>query len=273
MAIEGWRYYRGAAVPTAAPHEAINTVPLHDGSLWDKKALLGGNIQFIRYITDFDKSEESSFWYVNKDSFGGMEELSSKMRNQVKKSLKQLEIRMITKEEMLAQGYEVHASAASSYKVKAKVPSRVSFENYVNNLPENYDVWGAIIPETGKLIAWGVNRVYDDWCSYSSLKAIPEYQKQYYPYYGLIYEMNRYYLEERKLKYVTDGARSITEHSNIQPFLIDKFKFRKVYCTLHVIYRWWLKPIVYGLYPFRKIIKHPKVMALLNLEAMTRGEM
>ena len=35
--------------------------------------------------------------------------------------------------------------------------------------------------------------------------------------------MNRYYLEELKLKYVNDGARSITEHSNIQPFLIDTF--------------------------------------------------
>lgn len=238
-----------------------------------KRRLGGGNIQFIRYITDFDKSEESSFGYVNKDSFGGMEELSSKMRNQVKKSLKQLEIRMITKEEMLAQGYEVHASAASSYKVKAKVPSRVSFENYVNNLPENYDVWGAIIPETGKLIAWGVNRVYDDWCSYSSLKAIPEYQKQYYPYYGLIYEMNRYYLEERKLKYVTDGARSITEHSNIQPFLIDKFNFRKAYCHFEIKYKWWLGLAVNCLYPFRKLIPVRQVKALLDMEAMARNQL
>lgn len=273
MAIEGWRYYRGAAVSTAAPHEPINAIPLQDGSLWHSGLLGGGKIWFIRYITDFDRQEESSFWYVNKDNFGGMEELSSKMRNQVKKSLKQIEVRLITKQEMLEQGFEVHVAAARSYKVKAMIPTEEGFAKYVNDLPDNYDIWGAYIIETGKLIAWGVNRVYDDWCDYSSLKAIPEYQKQYYPYYGLIYEMNRYYLEEKGLKYVTDGARSITEHSNIQPFLIDKFKFRKVYCTLHIQYRWWVKIIINILYPFRKLFRNQKVVGILNQEAMRRGEM
>ncbi|MGM9704630.1 MAG: hypothetical protein ACI3YB_01395 [Prevotella sp.] len=50
--------------------------------------------------------------------------------------------------------------------------------------------------------------------------------------------MNRHYLENRKLKFVSDGARSITNHSNIQPFLIDKFKFRKAYCNIRLTYKW-----------------------------------
>lgn len=33
---------------------------------------------------DFDCGEETYFWHVIKDYFGGLEELSSKMRNQVK---------------------------------------------------------------------------------------------------------------------------------------------------------------------------------------------
>lgn len=52
------------------------------------------------------------------------------------------------------------------------------------------------------------------------------------PYYDLIYEMNRYYVEECKLQSVNDGARSLTEHSNIQLFLESKFWFRKAYCRL-----------------------------------------
>ena len=43
----------------------------------------------VRNTYDFDCDKETSFWYVIKDKFGGMEELSSKKRNQVKKSLLQ----------------------------------------------------------------------------------------------------------------------------------------------------------------------------------------
>lgn len=116
-----------------------------------------------------------------------------------------------------------------------------------------------------------MNKVTDDSCEYHTMKAIPKYQKLY-AYYGLIYEMNRYYLEECKVKYVNDGARSITNHSNIQPFLIEKFKFRKAYCHLSINYKWWLGMAVGMLYPLRKLIPLRQVKALLDMEAMARGE-
>ena len=71
------------------------------------------------------------------------------------------------------------------------------------------------------------------------------------------------YLEERKLKYVNDGTRSITNHSNIQPFLIGKFKFRKAYCRFDITIKWWLRLAVCILYPFHKMIHLPKVKAIL----------
>ena len=84
--------------------------------------------------------------------------------------------------------------------------------------------------------------------------------------------MNQYYLQEKGFRYVTDGARSITEHSHIQDYLIEKFHFRKAYCHLSVYYQWWLKIVVKLLYPFRKIISLPRIRAILNMEAMQRGE-
>ena len=66
--------------------------------------------------------------------------------------------------------------------------------------------------------------------------------------------MNSYYLKERKLKYVNEGTRSILHETNVQSFLIDKFKFRKAYCKLHVQYHPLVTPIIFVLYPFRKII-------------------
>ena len=84
--------------------------------------------------------------------------------------------------------------------------------------------------------------------------------------------MNQYYLQEKGFRYVTDGSRTITEHSQIQDFLIQNFNFRKAYCQLEVHYCWWMKIAVKILYPFRKIIPLPRVKAILNMEAMQRGE-
>ena len=93
-----------------------------------------------------------------------------------------------------------------------------------------------------------------------------------YPYYGLYFTMNQHYLQTSHFKYVSDGSRSITEHSQIHDFLIQNFKFRKAYCQLAVHYKWWVKIAVKMLYPFRKIITFPRVKAILNMEAMQRGE-
>ena len=100
---------------------------------------------------------------------------------------------------------------------------------------------------------------------------MPEYKhNNSYPYYGLFYSLNAYYLGEKHFQYVTDGARTITEHSNIQDFLIDNFHFRKAYCHLTIHYKWWMKLAVKFLYPFRKLITIPSVKAVLNMESMTR---
>lgn len=74
----------------------------------------------------------------------------------------------------------------------------------------------------------------EDYCGYESIGLDPSVPGSTYPMYGLIIEMNRYYIEERRMLYVCDGARSITEYTNIQPFLTEKFGFRKAYCNLQV---------------------------------------
>ncbi len=75
------------------------------------------------------------------------------------------------------------------------------------------------------------------------------------------------------MRYVYDGTRSITHHSNIQEFLLVKFKFRKAYCRLQIGYVWWLRIIVCLLYPFRRLISNNSVRAVLNQEAMRRNDM
>lgn len=248
----------------------------HDPHLEEKldsggvKSLLEKGGMMIRNAYDFDCKEETSFWYVIKDTFGGMEELSAKMRNQVKKCFKTMRVEKISAEYLLENGYDVFVAASDSYRVKAVPPTREEFEARIKNAVEN-EYWGVIDIETEKLVAFCMNAVTDESCEYRTMKAIPEYQKKY-AYYGLIYDMNQYYLEERKVKYVNDGGRSITNHSNIQPFLIDKFNFRKAYCHFEIKYKWWLGLAVNCLYPLRKLIPVRQVKALLDMEAMARNE-
>lgn len=232
------------------------------------KALLKRGGWLVRNTYDFDCGEETGFWYVVKDSFGGMEELSSKMRNQLRRSLANYTFRRMTCDELLAMGYEVHRAAAEGYKVKASVPTEADFRNEIMNGPEN-EYWGAFDKADGHLAAFAKNIVYEQMCDYSVMKARPD-DLPHYPYYGLIYTMNEYYLKECGLKYVNDGGRSITGHSNIQPFLMQKFNFRKAYCKINIVYKPWLAVMVKVLFPFRKWVPVASVRSLLNQEEMTR---
>lgn len=227
----------------------------------------------VRNIYDFDTPKPTSFWYIIKDRFGGMEELAPKTRWMVRRALKTLDIRRLSKEELVVSGaWEVYCKALGHYKVQeGTVQDKDSYERSLLKLGERSECWAAFDREKGRLAAFAVNDVGENSCGYASIKADPDYLKWYYPIYGLIYEMNRYYLGEQKLQYVSDGVRSATEHSNIQPWLEEKFGFRKAFCRLQIRYVWWIGLAVNMLYPFRNMIKNRKMTTLLRMEEMRRG--
>lgn len=263
-----YQLYKGAWIDKSPPHLS-KIISNEECIAYLKK---GGLL--VRNTYDFDCNEETSFWYVIKDSFDEMTELSTKVRNQVRKSLKTYNIKIVSANEMLEHGYSIFCEAIENYKVKAQLFSKESFEERIQTESKkgNVEYWMVFEKESNCPVALSINTVYKDCCEYNTMKAIPAYlRNSTYPYYGLIYEMNRYYLGGG-LMYVNDGARSITEHSNIQPFLIDKFKFRKAYCKLQIKYVWWMRVFVNLLYPFRKIIPIQKVKSILQMEAMKRNQ-
>lgn len=263
--IDNYRCYKGAWIYSHDPHLECKLSKMEVENLMKKGGVM------VRNVYDFDCKNETSFWYVIKDSFGGMNELSSKMRNQVKKCFKTMRVEKISAEYLLENGYDVFVKASDNYHVKAIPPSKEEFEKRIKNAEEN-EYWGVIDSETEVLVAFSMNAVSNESCEYRTMKAIPKYQKLY-AYYGLIFEMNRYYLEDRGLKYVNDGARSLTNHSNIQPFLIDKFNFRKAYCHFDIHYQWWLGFGIKILYPLRKLIAIRQVKALFEMESLKRGKL
>lgn len=261
-----YKSYKGAWINNAFPHLEE---PLSGAEA--KKLLAKGGL-FVRNIYNFDQPSESSFWFVIKDHFGAMEELSSNTRNQVRKSFRMLDFRRLHKKEMIKSAYPVYYSSFRIYG-KTSVPmSENNFNQMIENQNENTQFWGAFLKGTDRLIAYGMNFVNEDMCDYSTLKADPDYLKSCYPYYGLIYTMNEYYLSEKRLKYVCDGARTISNHSDIQDFLIRKFKFRRAYCALKIFYQPWMRIVISCLYPFRGLIPIRRVKNLLQMEQYHREQ-
>ena len=225
----------------------------------------------LRNCYDWDCGVKTNFWEVICDISKPIEEFPSKTRNQIRRCLRDCCIKPISNIELIEKdGYKVFIEAFKRYReVTISLASRVEWEKEI--LEDcTHEFWGVFEKESGRLIAWAMNTIKDSCVSYSTLKATPELMNKHYPYFGLLFEMNKYYLGELKYKYVSDGWRSITAHSNIQPFLEKNFGFRKSYCRMKLHYVWWLQALVKLLFPFRNWIPNQKVKNILKFEEINR---
>ena len=261
--------YRNAWLFAGPPHQEKQLLPEDYLSLLKKDGLL------VRNTYNFDCQEETHFWNLIKDHFGGLEELSGNTRKKVRRSLEHFEFRLIDIDLVRNAGYPILKATYEDYAISDRTLNANTFEKYLKLCEQfHYDYWGVFDRQNDAFVGFCLNHVWENACEYNTVGILPKYKRKCnaYPYYGLFYSMNQYYLQKKGFRYVSDGTRSITEHSNIQQFMVDKFHFRKAYCRLAVHYQWWMKIAVNMLYPFRKIISLPRVKAILNMEAMQRGE-
>ena len=265
--MNGFYLYRKAWRFDGAPHKE----PKLEKKEW--QALLKEGGLLVRNTFDFDQKEESGFWYIIQDTFHGLEDFSSNERNKIRRAEKVLTFKKISVDLLQQEGWNILEATYSDYVVTDRVMNETIFLEYLSSCKrQDFDYWGIFDQE--RLIGFCTVWLWlPDSCEYGLIGILPDYKhNNTYPYYGLFYNMNAHYLGERGFRYVTDGARSITEHSHIQDFLIQNFNFRKAYCQLELHYRWWMKIAVKLLYPFRKIMTLPRIKAILNMEAMQRGE-
>ena len=261
-----YKLYKGALLYDGAPHEETKMSKTQCISLLKKH-----HAYFIRNVYDFDCDEQTSFGYVIKDSYEELDSFSKKMKEHLRKSYIRFSVRKINKEEMIKNGYHILKSAADSYDPPLSISGKEHFDQTILNAPSSVEYWGVFENVTQEMVAYAVTHCQGQCCCYDSAKAIPQFRKAYCMY-PLIMEMNKYYLETLHLKYVSDGARSITNHSNIQPFLMEKFHFRKAYCHVQIYYVWWLKILTTILFPFRSLFPAGRVKALLFQEEVRRNK-
>lgn len=238
------------------PSEAMNI-------LNSSKALL------LRNIYNFDNTSNRNFWYIIKDTFSGFDELKSRTRNKIRHAQKFFEIRRLTDREITEYTFDVYIEAFRGYrKTIDDIKNRQDFTTAIN---KGNEYWGCIDKASGKLVAYSENIIRKETCEFRTLKADPYFLRGgYYPFYGLIFRMSEYYLKEKGFRYISDGSRTITRHSDIQNFLIRNFRFRKAYTDIDVYYKPALGIIIKTLYHFRHLIPQSKIKSLLRQESMVR---
>lgn len=259
--MNNYSLYRRAWRFSGAPHEE---------TLLNKeecKALLRQGGVLVRNTYNFDCQEETKFWFVIKDRFEGFDELPSRVRNKIRHAQTAFDYRLIDQALLKEKGYPILVDTFADYAVTDRTINEADFKVYLDKY--QFDYWGVFNKETSELVGFSCVRRWTDSCEYDLSGMMTRYKHDgSYPYYGLYHAMNEYYLGKQGFKYVSDGTRSITEHSNIHEFLIQNFNFRKAYCHLQVHYNWWMKVAVKVLYPFRRIITNRRIKAILNMEGM-----
>lgn len=255
--IQGWKYYNHALIPTCAPHEIPDIVPLQNGNIWNNRKVL-----LVQYTTDFDCKDETSFWYVVKDAPFELGALDRKYLNNIKRALGRCEARKIVPTEYGEEIWDVFQAAYQSYEGTNHKQDKDLFIKGLQHT--NLEYWGAFNRETGRMAGWMSCRNEGDCTITVSAKYHPDLQGYNRPSDVLHYAVLNYYLNECHQRYVCSGSRNINHRTHAQEYKINNWKFRKAYCTLHLIIRPGFKWVVNIVYPFRRCLRLLDNIALIH---------
>jgi len=260
--MNNWRKYNGALIPLTPPHIEVDVSGL-------EKEIINQNVYFARWTTNFDCNEKTEFWYVICDRKMDISDYSKNTRNQIRRGIKNCDVRRVDKSIVSEEGYVSYYEAFSKYNTHLNPKTIEEFHSEIKSLGKEWEFWGIFYNE--KMIGYSQNKITENYCDYSTIKFNPNYLR-YYSSYALFYTMNQYYLNEKKYKYINDGARSISHETNIQSFLIQKFKFRKAYCKLNIIYSPNIKFILSIIYPFRSLVSLLKFGFFTKINILIKHE-
>lgn len=274
--MRNWKYYNHAAIPVSPPHESVEITPVIDKTIWKMK----GSPLFARWVTDFDCGYKTNWWYVIKDTPFDIAELKSKRRYEIKKGVKNFDVKVIEPTEYKEELYLVQVAAFSAYPKKYR-PS-INKENFLSSIDDwsDFTVFGSFYRETGELTGYALlSEDSDSFIDFKSMRSKPTYEK-YSVNAALVDGVLRYYDGFLKAGgYICDGSRSVNHETAFQDYLEKYFNFRKAYCHLHIEYNPKVKWLIKMLYPVRRMLSKMdnigglhQVNSVLRMEEISRTE-
>ena len=271
MQINGWEYYNHAAIPTTAPHENPNVLPIEDGSIWNIKGAL-----LARWTTEFDCGYETNWWYVIKRAPFEVEMLDSKTKKHIRQSLKKVRVSLIDMASYSDALSSIHNNACSrypSYTGSLKSPSDFSF-----NRDRNVECWGAFSLHTGQLIGYMICRRKNSYVETASAKYDPQYLNLRASD-AIHFTILNYYLNQEGYSYISSGSRTINHVTNAQDYKISTFGFYKAYCKLHLKFNPKVEWFFRLLFPIRRILNAfdsigliHQINAVIKMDELVREE-
>jgi len=274
MEIKGWRSYQHAAIPSTAPHEPVNTIPIKVGSIWrlDREIIL-----LARWASDWDCKIETDWWYVIKDSPFDISTLKSKRRYEINKGNTNFDVREINSKDFAEDFYQITVAAYSKYPDSYRPNiDHDSFIEYIGNC-EDYKQYGAFSREDCSLCGYARLERNGNYIDFTVLKTYPNKEKLAINAAIVFKILSDHEDFFKSGGYICDGSRSIQHETAFQDYLEKYFQFRKAYCRLNIIYRPGFKWVINILFPFRGLIKRirfiggiHKIQALLKMEEFAK---
>ena len=223
-----WRVSRRMLEPICPPHmmqpvnrQKIQQVMRQSGAL------------LARWVDDWD-TPPCDWWYVCcDDPLYDIEHVPShSRRKKIRRGLRNCEVRRVPLDEFLTKGYPVYQAASRLYTGHFSMPSRQRFEDGAREAAESdaWETWGAF--HDGELAAFFVCIVIGDMVARSSSKSDPAHHKAN-PNDAASFTLTKHYLQDRKMRYISAGARSVYHETNVQELLLSQ-GYRQVHCPIRV---------------------------------------
>lgn len=175
MGIDGWNYQNHVARPTLAPHETVDTQPIHSGTIWK-----GDNIVFLaRWTSDWDCDYKTNWWYCIKDTPFDINELNAKKRYEIKKGEKNFISQKIEDPQKYCNELlEVTLKSYSGWPVQYR--PKVDAKRFLMSLRgwDSLDVFGAFSRNTGQLCGYAYLRDHGNYIEFPVIRTDPSYEKQ-----------------------------------------------------------------------------------------------
>ena len=278
LMLHDWKYYNHAVIPNTAPHITPDLTPIKDGTIWN---IDGKFPLFVRYTTDFNYKEDTSWYFVVKDSEYEIESLKSNRRKKITKGRKYFYIQTISARDYKSDMASICEEAFASYPDEYR--PNFSSSDYIGSIEngewDKYAIVGVFYRLTNELAGYVTLLEHDRYIEAQQHKVKPSFEK-YYVNYALVDGMLSYFNKKiiDQKKYIVNGNTNLVHNTAFYDLLIDHFGYRKAYCKLNIVYRPVIRPFVTILYLFRRTISHfknihpliYKINAVLEMENIAR---
>jgi hypothetical protein len=195
-------------------------------------------------------------WYaIIGDNFIALGAYRNKYQKDIKKGLKNCDVRQLDASFIAKYGYNVYLAAFSRYQGIPKPMGRDSYKDMIHatiDFNDIYHYWGAFYKV--KLVAYMVIVVYgDEEANISVGKYDPEFLR-YRSSDALLYTLSQHYLQNKSVQYINSGYRNIHHKTNVEEYVLRKFSYKKLYLNSKVTYNYILEYYLKLTFPLRKWI-------------------